>query len=210
MRMAAFAIPVDHRPARIGTSGRQRAMLLLIALLFHLALLSLVRSNRLMLQDPAANSGWIVTATLQPPTPPAPAAAALPTTAPAKARNENAARRVQPTAQAKAPSSNAQPLDQPAAPQIELKPDPNNEASIDGQLDVENLERQAVLIAQDRNVTFEMPRDRLVHAPTANERLAEAVNKSERKDCRSAYAGLGPLALPFLIENTVTGTGCKW
>ncbi len=29
-------------------------------------------------------------------------------------------------------------------------------------------------------------------------------------DCRTVYAGSGPLAIPLLIRDAVTGNGCKW
>jgi len=50
-------------------------------------------------------------------------------------------------------------------------------------------------------------------APPALEQetpLSRSISKSARKDCRTAHAGLGLLALPFLIADTITDRGCKW
>ncbi len=41
-------------------------------------------------------------------------------------------------------------------------------------------------------------------------RLAKEIERSRRKDCRNAYAGAGLLALPILLKDTVTDSGCTW
>lgn len=40
--------------------------------------------------------------------------------------------------------------------------------------------------------------------------LSRSVSKAARPDCRTAHAGLGLFALPFLIADTITDRGCKW
>ena len=35
-------------------------------------------------------------------------------------------------------------------------------------------------------------------------------NRDPRLDCRTAYAGAGLFAIPFLIKDAITGNGCKW
>ncbi|WP_137940049.1 hypothetical protein [Chitinivorax sp. B] len=40
--------------------------------------------------------------------------------------------------------------------------------------------------------------------------LAKGIAKSERSDCRDAYAGYGLLAAPLLLKDAATGKGCKW
>ena len=40
--------------------------------------------------------------------------------------------------------------------------------------------------------------------------LAQAISKSERPDCRRAYAPLGLLALPLLLKDSVKDEGCQW
>lgn len=41
-------------------------------------------------------------------------------------------------------------------------------------------------------------------------KLASAIERARRPDCRHAYAGLGLFALPFLVYDTVMDTGCAW
>jgi hypothetical protein len=40
--------------------------------------------------------------------------------------------------------------------------------------------------------------------------LARGIAKATVADCRSAHAGLGLLAIPLLMRDTVTGAGCRW
>ncbi|MEJ0047545.1 MAG: hypothetical protein WDN04_16555 [Rhodospirillales bacterium] len=40
--------------------------------------------------------------------------------------------------------------------------------------------------------------------------LAKAIARSARPDCRSEYAGMGIFAIPFLLKDTITDSGCKW
>jgi len=40
--------------------------------------------------------------------------------------------------------------------------------------------------------------------------LGRSIAKSARPDCRTAHAGLGLFAIPFLIADTITDRGCKW
>lgn len=40
--------------------------------------------------------------------------------------------------------------------------------------------------------------------------LSRSVSKAARLDCRTAHAGLGLFALPFLIADTFTDRGCRW
>jgi hypothetical protein len=39
---------------------------------------------------------------------------------------------------------------------------------------------------------------------------ARAIAKAARGDCKSAYAGIGLLAIPALLWDTVRDKGCKW
>lgn len=43
-----------------------------------------------------------------------------------------------------------------------------------------------------------------------DERLERAIERARRPDCKSAYSGLGLLAVIPLAKDAVTGTGCKW
>jgi hypothetical protein len=46
--------------------------------------------------------------------------------------------------------------------------------------------------------------------PETKSKEAKAIEKAGRTDCRTAYAGMLLLAVPFLLADTVTDTGCKW
>lgn len=45
---------------------------------------------------------------------------------------------------------------------------------------------------------------------TEAEKFEQAVGKSGRGDCKTEHAHLGILAIPMLIKDAVTDTGCKW
>jgi hypothetical protein len=46
--------------------------------------------------------------------------------------------------------------------------------------------------------------------PEVKSKEAKAIEKAGRPDCRTAYAGLLLLAVPFLVADTLTDSGCKW
>ena len=46
--------------------------------------------------------------------------------------------------------------------------------------------------------------------PEPESKLGRAIQKAGQPDCRDAYAGLGLLAVPFLLKDTMTDTGCRW
>jgi len=49
--------------------------------------------------------------------------------------------------------------------------------------------------------------------PSSTERetpLRRAIARSLRSDCRIAYAGAGLFAIPLLVRDAVTGSGCRW
>lgn len=63
--------------------------------------------------------------------------------------------------------------------------------------------------AQGQNLAQQLPR----RIPSGIERetpLGQAIARSSRSDCRTAYAGAGLFAIPFLIRDAVTDSGCKW
>lgn len=47
-------------------------------------------------------------------------------------------------------------------------------------------------------------------APVEQSEIARGIAKSARPPCKNAHAGMGLLALPFLLADTVTDRGCKW
>jgi hypothetical protein len=46
--------------------------------------------------------------------------------------------------------------------------------------------------------------------PEIETAAARAIAKAARPDCRTEYAGMGLFAIPFLLKDTVTDSGCKW
>jgi hypothetical protein len=46
--------------------------------------------------------------------------------------------------------------------------------------------------------------------PEGESRLARAIANAAQPDCRTAYAGLGLLALPVLLIDAITDKGCRW
>ena len=46
--------------------------------------------------------------------------------------------------------------------------------------------------------------------PEKESKLAKDIQKAAQPDCRNAYAGMGLLAAPFLLWDSVTDTGCRW
>lgn len=50
----------------------------------------------------------------------------------------------------------------------------------------------------------------LATAPSPDEQRADSVQRAVRPDCRSAHAGKGLFAVPFLLRDAVAGDGCKW
>lgn len=47
-------------------------------------------------------------------------------------------------------------------------------------------------------------------APVEQSEIARGIAKSARPPCKNAHAGMGLLALPLLLADTVTDRGCKW
>jgi hypothetical protein len=46
--------------------------------------------------------------------------------------------------------------------------------------------------------------------PERKSKLAQAIEKAEKPDCRDAYAGMGLLAVVPLVASTVGNGGCRW
>jgi hypothetical protein len=46
--------------------------------------------------------------------------------------------------------------------------------------------------------------------PEKKSKEARALEKAARPDCRTEYADLGLLAVPALLANAITDSGCKW
>jgi hypothetical protein len=50
----------------------------------------------------------------------------------------------------------------------------------------------------------------LPHPPEAKSKLAEDIEKAAKPDCRTAYGGLGLLAVVPLAADAVRDKGCRW
>ena len=46
--------------------------------------------------------------------------------------------------------------------------------------------------------------------PAARSKLAEDIEKAAKKDCRTAYSGMGLLAVVPLARDSVKDNGCRW
>jgi len=46
--------------------------------------------------------------------------------------------------------------------------------------------------------------------PERKSKLAEDIEKAGKADCRTAYSGMGPLAVLPLAIDAARGSGCKW
>jgi hypothetical protein len=49
-----------------------------------------------------------------------------------------------------------------------------------------------------------------LHARTPQEVFERTLSQAARGDCRTKHAHMGLLAIPFLVTDTVSDTGCKW
>lgn len=49
-----------------------------------------------------------------------------------------------------------------------------------------------------------------LRARAPQEVLEQTLSRAARGDCRTRYAHMGLLAIPFLVTDTATDTGCKW
>lgn len=47
-------------------------------------------------------------------------------------------------------------------------------------------------------------------ARTNEDKVERAVSRSARADCRTKYADMGLLAIPFLLNDTARDQGCNW
>jgi hypothetical protein len=46
--------------------------------------------------------------------------------------------------------------------------------------------------------------------PSAKSKLADDIEKAAKKDCRTAYSGMGLLAVVPLARDSVKDNGCRW
>lgn len=77
---------------------------------------------------------------------------------------------------------------------------------------IEDLKRQVIAagIEQMRDHPFGSRSGSLSGASTERSQVDQAFKKAERSDCRNAYSGFGPFAIPMLIGDAFRKGGCKW
>jgi hypothetical protein len=76
-------------------------------------------------------------------------------------------------------------------------------------IDMEAARQRAREIASEATST----RGILPALPPPPERLSKeshALEKAIKPDCRTAYAGMGLLAVPVLVASTIGDGGCRW
>lgn len=78
-------------------------------------------------------------------------------------------------------------------------------------LDLDALRGSALAIEKQRKPS-EIEHIQASHrqADSLEKRLAEGTRRAEKKECLTAYSGLGLLAVIPLVASTVVDTGCKW
>lgn len=86
---------------------------------------------------------------------------------------------------------------------VSLSQQPPNWTSNAGALD------QRWLPQNSRAVQSSAARPKL-GAQTSEDEVERAVSRSARADCRTRYAPMGLLAIPFLLNDAASDKGCKW
>jgi len=78
-------------------------------------------------------------------------------------------------------------------------------------LDLDALKAGALAADRQRKATtIEQIQNSHKRDNSFEKQLADGTKKAEKKDCRTAYAGIGLLAIIPLAVSAVTDTGCKW
>ena len=137
---------------------------------------------------------------------------AVPAPAPAPAAASRPRRKTQPMAVAPAPAAAPGPAidDAPTVPAP--APAPQDDAPAFDMAAARGIARAAAragtqgLVALPKRPPPTLDPGREAH----EEQLARDIARSRRNDCRSAYSGMGVLAVLPLLKDAVTGTGCKW
>ena len=76
--------------------------------------------------------------------------------------------------------------------------------------DVDAARRAAREVRAESQRTGIVPLNLFPPPPEKESKLARDIQKAAQPDCRDAYAAMGLLAIPFLLKDTVTDTGCRW
>jgi hypothetical protein len=133
-----------------------------------------------------------------PPAPPQPAAVQLAPPMPARKAREAKPKHAAPQAitAAPAPAAALRQAQQPAVPQAPI--------------DVDAAVKSAGRLQLEDGRPVAQVRKRQAARMTSDEKLGQDIDKATRSDCRTAHAGKGLFALPFLARDALTERGCKW
>jgi hypothetical protein len=78
-------------------------------------------------------------------------------------------------------------------------------------VDLEAARQAARRIAhEDSRNLVRLPARKPVVNPNQDHQVEDPLERARRSDCKTAYAGLGILALIPLAKDAITGSGCKW
>ncbi len=77
-------------------------------------------------------------------------------------------------------------------------------------LDIDQLRRQAAKNDQDAKTPLDRVREQELRRRSIETTVAAAAKAGARKDCQTAFAGIGILAIIPLLASAVTDVGCKW
>lgn len=96
----------------------------------------------------------------------------------------------------------------PQATPSEPAAGPDPEPVVD--LDAARREARRIAREESRNLVS-LPARKPVTDPNEGRHVDDdPLEKARRSDCKTAYAGLGLLAVIPLAKDAITGTGCKW
>jgi hypothetical protein len=85
---------------------------------------------------------------------------------------------------------------------------PSSAVGAPPRLDLDATKKRAREIAGDDDYRGAVPA--VPPPPDRNSKLAEAIAKAAKPDCRTAYADMGLLAIAPLVVSTVGNGGCRW
>ena len=152
---------------------------------------------------PASVPGEMAPRLERPATPPA-APAAAPTTRP-PARAEPVPAEPLPRLRLGAPEPD-ESIFKPRREVVTPPTEPGGAPHIDREASRQRAREIAARGLESRGV-FTLP---IPPPPERESKEGRAIDKATKPDCRTAYAGLGLLAVPVLVANAITDSGCKW
>lgn len=105
-----------------------------------------------------------------------------------------------------APKTTGNTTDTPTAP----IPDTEKPDAPKPSIQADSINRVARQIARETRASAEAQGKHLERPEEKESPLTREVEKNAPKDCRTAYANLGLLAVPFLLRDSVSTSGCRW